>query len=225
LRRAALGVIRIIVENRLRLPLRQAFDAAYWKYVQMRAFADGPSPAPEEQVGAELLEFFAERLKTHLRGTGVRHDLVSAVFDLGDEDDLLRLLARVEALGAFLASPDGANLLTAYRRASNIVRAEERKDKTRYDGAVDPGLFAQPEETALHAELERATREIREHAASEDFAGAMAALARLRPFVDVFFDEVTVNADDPAVRANRLRLLSGIRSALGAVADFSKIEG
>jgi glycyl-tRNA synthetase beta chain len=228
LRRAALGVIRLIVENRLRLHLVPAFTAAFEAYAKTlpeiaRGAANGaPSGA---DVARELLEFFADRLKAHLRETGVRHDLISAVFALGDEDDLVRLLARVDALGTFLASPDGANLLTAYKRASNIVRREEKNDATRYDGAPDPALFAQPEESALFAELHRATPEITERAAREDFAGAMAALARLRPFVDVFFDRVTVNADDPALRANRLRLLSGIRSALGAVADFSKIEG
>jgi glycyl-tRNA synthetase beta chain len=224
LRRAALGIIRIIVENRLRLSLGEAFTSAYRHYEQTPAFAAN-APASHDDVSAELLAFFADRLKVHLRGTGVRHDLVSAVFELGDEDDLLRLLARVEALGAFLASPDGANLLSAYKRASNIVRAEERKDKTPYDGAVDPALFEQAEESQLHAELERTTREIRERAATEDFGGAMSALARLRPYVDVFFDKVTVNAEDGALRANRLRLLSGIRFALGAVADFSKVEG
>ncbi|HEY0395256.1 MAG TPA: glycine--tRNA ligase subunit beta [Candidatus Elarobacter sp.] len=224
LRRAALGVIRLIVENRLRLPLRNAVGRAYELYAdQLPQF--GPTAAAPDGVTVELLEFFADRLKVHLRAQGVRHDLVSAVFSLGDEDDLVRLLSRVDALGAFLASPDGADLLTAYKRASNIVRREESKDKTRYDGAPDPALFAQAEETELFAELERATGEIRDRTALEDFAGAMAALARLRPVIDVFFDKVTVNADDPALRANRLKLLAGIRSALGAVADFSKIEG
>jgi glycyl-tRNA synthetase beta chain len=228
LRRAALGVIRLIVENRLRLQLTPAFTAAFEAYAKtLPEIARDTAPgAPNgTEVARELLEFFADRLKAHLRETGVRHDLISAVFALGDEDDLVRLLARVDALGTFLASPDGANLLTAYKRASNIVRREEKNDATRYDGAPDPALFAQPEESALFTELHRATLEIAEHAEREDFAGAMAALARLRPFVDVFFDRVTVNADDPALRANRLRLLSGIRSALGAVADFSKIEG
>ncbi|HTD38080.1 MAG TPA: glycine--tRNA ligase subunit beta [Candidatus Limnocylindrales bacterium] len=224
LRRAALGVIRLIVENRLRLPLIAAFATAFDAYTKTLPEI-AQSARSGDDVARELLEFFADRLKAHLRETGVRHDLVSAVFGLGDEDDLVRLLARVDALGTFLASPDGANLLTAYKRASNIVRREEQKDRTRYDGAPDPSLFAQAEESALFTELQRATAEIHEHAEREDFAGAMAALARLRPFVDVFFDEVTVNAGDPALRANRLRLLSGIRSALGAVADFSKIEG
>jgi glycyl-tRNA synthetase beta chain len=224
LRRAALGAIRVIVENGLRLRLREQFVSAYRHYAQQPAFAKAAA-APPDDVAAELLEFFADRMKAHLRGTGSRHDLVSAVFAQDDEDDLVRALARVAALEAFLASPDGANLLTAYKRASNIVGREEKKDGARYDGAVDPALFAQPEETELFAELERTTAEIRAATAREDFAGAMAALARLRPYVDVFFDGVTVNADEPALRANRLKLLSGIRSALGAVADFSKIEG
>lgn len=224
LRRAALGVIRIVVENRLRLPLRAAIAIVYRAYEGLDVFRRN-APEPAGEVSAELLDFFADRLKVHLRGTGARHDLVSAVFAVGGEDDLLRLLARVEALGAFLASPDGANLLTAYRRASNIVRREESKDKTRYDGTPDPKLFAQPEETGLHAALNAAEATILDSAMHEDFAGAMAALARLRPYVDTFFEMVTVNADDPALRANRLRLLSGIRSALGAVADFSRIEG
>ncbi|HEY0615139.1 MAG TPA: glycine--tRNA ligase subunit beta [Candidatus Elarobacter sp.] len=223
LRRAALGAIRIIVENRLRLPLREAFSRAHALYAEQRPCFG--TAASENALADELLEFFADRLKVYLRERGVRHDLIAAVFSLGDEDDLVRLLARVDALAAFLGSQDGANLLTAYKRASNIVRREESKDKTRYDGAPEAALLVQPEETALAAELARATGEIRDAAAREDFAGAMAALARLRPFVDVFFDTVTVNADDTAVRANRLRLLSGIRSALGAVADFSKIEG
>jgi glycyl-tRNA synthetase beta chain len=224
LRRAALGAIRVIVENRLRLRLREQFVSSYRRYAQQPAFTKVAAAAADD-VAAELLEFFADRMKAHLRGTGVRHDLISAVFALGDEDDLVRALARVAALEDFLASPDGANLLTAYKRASNIVRREESKDDVRYDSAVEPALFAQPEETELFAELERTTAEIREATAREDFAGAMAALARLRPHVDVFFDRVTVNADDTALRANRLKLLSGIRDALGAVADFSKIEG
>jgi glycyl-tRNA synthetase beta chain len=224
LRRAALGAIRVIVENGLRLRLREQFVSAYRYYAQQPAFTKAAAGAADD-VAAELLEFFADRMKGHLRGSGVRHDLIFAVFALGDEDDLVRILARVAALEDFLASPDGANLLTAYKRASNIVRREAMKDGARYDGTVDPALFAQPEEMELFAELERTTAEIRKATAHEDFAGAMAALARLRPHVDVFFDRVTVNADDAALRANRLKLLSGIRDALGAVADFSKVEG
>ena len=223
LRRAALGIIRIIVENTLRLPLRAMLEYAYRIYAQNPAFVK--VAASDDAVIAELLEFFADRMKGHLRGSGVRHDLISAVFGLGDEDDLVRALARVAALEAFLAGADGANLVTAYKRASNIVSREEKKDGGRYDGAVDATLFAQPEEGELFGELQRTTVEIRAATEAEDFAGAMAALARLRPHVDVFFDRVTVNADDPALRANRLKLLSGIRTALGAVADFAKIEG
>jgi glycyl-tRNA synthetase beta chain len=224
LRRAALGVIRTIVENGLRLRLREQFAAAHRLYRAQPVFANAGA-APADDVTGELLEFFADRMRAHLRGTGARHDLVSAVFALGDEDDLVRALARVAALDAFLASLDGANLLTAYKRASNIVGREEKKDGVRYDGAPDALLFAQAEETELYAELQRATAEIHAATAREDFAGAMTALARLRPHVDVFFDRVTVNAGDPPVRVNRLKLLSGIRDALGAVADFSKIEG
>jgi glycyl-tRNA synthetase beta chain len=224
LRRAALGVIRLIVENTLRLPLRGAFARAHQLYAQQPAFALAAA-AGEAEVSHDLLAFFADRMKAHLRGLGVRHDVVAAVFASGDEDDLVRALARVNALEAFLATPDGGNLVAAYKRASNIVGREEKKDGARYDGAADPARFAQPEEGALFAELARAAEEIGEAAEREDFAAAMGALARLRPHVDRFFDEVTVNADDAALRTNRLRLLSGVRSALGAVADFSKIEG
>jgi glycyl-tRNA synthetase beta chain len=224
LRRAALGVIRIIVENGLRLPLREAFSAAYERYADDVPFrANATSPAAE--TADALLAFFADRLRVYLRERGARHDLVAAVFALGDEDDLVRLLKRVEALAAFLAGEDGANLVTAYKRASNIVRREEAKDNTAYDGSPNPALFATPEEAALADGLARATAEIGANALREDFAGAMAALARLRPAVDVFFDNVTVNAGDAALRANRLRLLAGIRSALEGVADFSKVEG
>jgi glycyl-tRNA synthetase beta chain len=209
LRRAALGVIRLILENKLRLPLLKIFRAAVEK--------GDPS--------AELLEFFADRLKVALRDQGVRHDLIAAVFALGGEDDLVRLLARVEALGAFLKSEDGANLLTAYRRASNIVRIEEGKDKTRYADAPNPALFKEPAEDVLAEKLKFATAESGKALEAEEFAGAMAALARLRLPVDEFFNKVTVNTDDRELRANRLRLLSQIRDTLNRVADFSKIEG
>jgi glycyl-tRNA synthetase beta chain len=214
LRRTALGVIRLILENRLRLPLLKIFRAAVEK--------GDPS--------AELLDFFADRLKVALRDQGVRHDLVAAVFAPvpgrgGGEDDLVRLLARVEALGAFLKSEDGANLLTAYRRASNIVRIEEGKDKTRYADAPDPSRFREPAENLLADKLKLATAESGKALEAEEFAGAMAALARLRVPVDEFFNKVTVNTDDRELRANRLRLLSQIRDTLNRVADFSKIEG
>jgi len=221
LRRAALGIIRLIVENGLRLPLAKALALAHRLYAEQRPGAEN---AAEFDAG-ELLAFFADRLKVHLREKGVRHDLVSAVFALGREDDLVRLLARVDALAKFLASEDGANLLTAYKRASNIVRIEERKDKISYDGDVDTALLRAGEERALLEGLASADNAIQTSIGREDFAGAMAALARLRPPVDAFFDKVTVNCDDSTLRANRLKLLARIRAALGGVADFSKIEG
>ncbi len=215
LRRAALGVIRLILENRLRLPLTSVFKHAGGLY-------DGIAGGLKPQ---NLLDFFADRLKVALREKGVRHDLISAVFALGGEDDLVRLLARVEALKLFLDSDDGANLLTAYKRASNIVRIEEKKDGKAYDEAAHTALLSAGEEKALHEALTVATRESAAALAAEDFAGAMAALARLRRPVDDFFDKVTVNCDDAALRVNRLRLLSQIRTTLHGVADFSEIEG
>jgi glycyl-tRNA synthetase beta chain len=206
LRRAALGVIRLILENGLRLPLRPVFDAA-------ADSVDG------------LLGFFADRLKVHLREKGVRHDLITALFSLGDEDDLVRLLARVDALGAFLKGEDGANLLAAYKRASNILRIEEKKDDASYTGAVDTGAFEQAEETVLHDRLSAVGETASIAIAKEDFTGGMAALAQLRAPLDAFFEDVTVNADDPKLRTNRLNLLSKIRTTLEGIADFSKIEG
>jgi glycyl-tRNA synthetase beta chain len=220
LRRAALGVIRLIVENGLRLSLTAAFDSAQQGYRHLEA-------AP---VAPALLEFFADRLKVALREKGVRHDLIAAVFASGDrsggqEDDLVRLLAKVEALAEFLAGEDGANLLVAYRRAANIVRIEEKKDKTRHGGAVAPALLELPEEQALLMALEEAEEQAEAELAREDFAGAMRALALLRRPLDAFFDKVTVNAEDAALRQNRLRLLARIGGTLGTVADFSAIEG
>ncbi|HUI17411.1 MAG TPA: glycine--tRNA ligase subunit beta [Alphaproteobacteria bacterium] len=227
LRRAALGAIRLIVENGLRFPLTHWLKRAFGLYLtQLPAFEKTlPEGRQPENVAADLLAFFADRLKAHLREKGVRHDLVTAVFASGAEDDLVRLLARVEALGTFLGSEDGANLLTAYKRASNIVRIEETKDKTHYDGGIAEALLAEEAEKALFKGLARAGGEIQVSLGREDFAAAMAALARLRPPVDAFFDKVTVNCGDKALRENRLKLLAGIRSALGGVADFAKIEG
>ncbi|WP_028465964.1 glycine--tRNA ligase subunit beta [Nisaea denitrificans] len=211
LRRAALGVIRLIVENKLRLPLGDAFTKAAGLYPGLGA-PDG------------LLDFFADRLKVHLREGGVRHDLVSAVFALGGEDDLVRLLARVTALQSVLSTDDGANLLAGVRRAGNIVRAEEKKDGATHDGATDDALLAQDEEKALSQALIVAEDGADKALAGEDFEAAMAALAGLRGPVDAFFDKVTVNVDDPAVRRNRLALLARVGSAAHRIADFSKIE-
>ena len=210
LRRAALGVIRLILENGLRLALLDVLRVAATDFVPFKA---------------ELLDFFADRLKAHLREKGTRHDLVSAVFALGGEDDLVRLLARVTALETFLASEDGENLLAGYKRATNIVRIEEKKDNTRYDGAADPALLVEPAERALYDGLTAAAEKLRAAVAGERFGEAMAALAVLRGPVDEFFDKVTVNCPDAERRRNRLLLLSQMRSALGLVADFSHIEG
>ncbi len=210
LRRAALGVIRIVTENGLRLPLAKVFKLA--------------DAAGKLDVG-EMLAFFADRLKVQMREKGVRHDLIEAVFSLGGEDDLVRLLRRVDALTAFLGTDDGANLLTAYRRAANIVAIEEKKDKTAYDGAVDEKLLAEAQEKRLNEVLALEEQALALTLGEEKYGDAMAALANMRAPVDAFFDHVTVNADDKALRANRLRLLSRIRAALNRVADFSKIEG
>ena len=220
LRRAALGVIRLVLENGLRLKLRQVFALAW--HDSLDNSADG---AERETAIRSLLDFFADRLKVHLREQGVRHDLVNAVFALGDEDDLVRLLARVEALKGFLASEDGANLLTAYKRATNIVQIEEKKDGTRYDGAVREELLAQDEEKALNAGLIAGTAVSNALVEKEDFDGAMAEMAKLRRPVDAFFDDVTVNCDDSDMRINRLRILSQIRATMKKVADFTLIEG
>ena len=217
LRRAALGIIRLVLENKLRLRLLDAFKAAY-AGLGSRVTSDA------NKVAGELLEFFADRLKVHLRDKGTRHDLVSAVFALGGEDDLVRLMARVGALKSFLDSDDGANLLVAYRRAANIVRIEEKKDKTAHT-TVNAADLAAPEAEALLMAIDAASVSAEAAAAKEDFVAAMGALATLRKPVDLFFDKVTVNADNPAHRKARLGLLNRIVTAMNRIADFSKIEG
>ena len=219
LRRAALGVIRLVIENKLRLPLLSILGAAFTIGSQARRGGFERDPA------AELLAFFADRLKVHLREKGVRHDLITAVFTLGGEDDLVRLLARVEALGKFLKSDDGANLLVAYRRAANIVRIEEKQDGRSYDGPARREALVMAEEKVLAARLEAAQASAKAALAREAFDEAMTALAGLRGAVDEFFDRVTVNTEKPELRENRLRLLSEIRATLNRVADFSQIEG
>jgi glycyl-tRNA synthetase beta chain len=188
--------------------------------------SEGYDPAiHQQQVSADLLAFFADRLKVLLRDEGKPHDLVDAVFALGD-DDLVRIVARVEALDAFLKSDDGANLLAGVKRATNILRAEQKKNPGEaYDGAPDAGRFTAPEEKALGAALDTALAALEPQLAAEDFAGAMASLSALRGPVDAFFDKVLVNDADAAVRLNRLRLLSRIGQAAGRVADFSLISG
>lgn len=213
LRRAALGIIRLILENNLRASLINIFKeaAAFGNY------SNDPSD--------DLMSFFADRLKVHLKEKGVRHDLIDAVFALGGEDDLVRLIKRVEALQEFLGTEDGGNLLAGRKRAANILSIEEKKDSAEYRDAPDVSLFQQDEERALASALDATRPNIEVAIADENFVEAMQALAGLRAPVDAFFDEVTVNADDAALRVNRLKLLNGIRSALDGVADFSKIEG
>lgn len=200
LRRAALGVIRIIVENGVRLPLLSVTKS-----------------------DVDLLSFFHDRLKVYLRDKGARHDLIDAVISAQD-DDLLPVTSRVAALGIFLDSDDGKNLLAGTKRAANILAAEEKKG-TAIAAEVDPALFRDPTEGALLQAINHAETEAGPAVAAQDFAGAMQALSVLRAPVDAFFDAVLVNDDDLAVRANRLALLARIRNATGQVADFSKIAG
>ena len=210
LRRAALGVIRIVLENQLRLSLTPVIGRA-------------PRGAA---VARDLLAFFADRLKVYLRDKGARHDLIDAVFALPGQDDLLMIVRRVEALGRFLDTEDGASLLAGYRRAANILRAEEKKDGAEaFHATHDPAALVDPKERTLDAALAKAGAEARTKIAAEDFEGAMRALSALRTPVDEFFRDVTVNADDAALRSNRLRLLNALRAAMHGVADFSKIVG
>jgi glycyl-tRNA synthetase beta chain len=239
LRRAALGVIRIVLENGLRLPLRPLL-AGHDDSLRRRLAArrdDAPAARNSAASVADLLSFFADRLKVQLRDQGARHDLVDAVFALGArsaegatghenvQDDLLLIVRRVEALGKFLDTDDGRNLLAGFKRAANILRIEEKKDGRSYAGAPDATLLKEPQEKALAVAVEEARREAAAAVEQEDFAAAMTAMAKLRPAVDAFFDKVTVNAEDKALRENRLKLLNEIREATRAVADFSRIEG
>jgi glycyl-tRNA synthetase beta chain len=198
LRRAALGVIRILLQSRTRLPLKRF-------------------------VSDDLLAFFADRLKVLLREQGQRHDLVDAVFALGD-DDIVRIVSRVNALDAFLQTEDGANLLAGYKRAVNILKAEDKKGPLPTGEPVDMPN-APPEEAGLVIALGHAEIEIGKALEKEDFAAAMRELAALRAPVDAFFDKVLVNSEDPAERENRLRLLAKVRDAMGRVADFGQITG
>jgi len=214
LRRAALGAIRLILENSLRLPLTDIFEAASELQIV------------ENKLDAEeLLGFFADRLKVHLKEQNVRHDYISAAFALGGQSDLVRLMARVSALTDFLGSDDGANLLIAYRRAANILKIEEKKDSQSYDQEVKTDLLTEAAEVAL-AERMRDVAGLVSGAISHDaFEAAGTAAATLRKPVDDFFEDVTVNAENSAVRVNRLALLSSIRKSLDQLADLSKIEG
>jgi len=215
LRRAAQGLIRIILDNSLRVELRSSFLVAQ------------PDSMKRGWVADELVNFTADRLKVHLREQGIRHDMIAAAFSRADraEDDLVRLLRRVAALSSFLKTEDGGSLLTAYRRASNIVSIEERRDKRSYEPPDDPGLLQLSQEKVLTEALGKVDGLTRELLRQERFEDAMIALSRLRGPVDEFFDKVTVNVDEPELRENRLRLLSRIRAVMNQVADFSQIEG
>jgi glycyl-tRNA synthetase beta chain len=269
LRRAALGVIRIVLENDLRLPLMRillwhgfpvflkvtneelssALRGVYKVMVDLwikeaplivpglpkrgeqhtpiedRDLTQHPQFKRASASAVSLLEFFADRLKVHLREKGARHDLIDAIFALGGQDDLALIVKRVEALGEFLKTDDGAVLLTGVKRATNIIRDEEKKDKKSYAGAADPSLLREPQERVLYEAIQKVKKDTVAAINVENFAGAMRALAELRAPVDAFFDKVTVNAPDAALRANRLALLSEIRAATLNVADFSKIAG
>lgn len=222
LRRAALGVIRIVLENDLRVSLIKRISAAHAEYDKQ---GRQPVKGSEEEITADLLDFFADRLKVHLREEGTRHDLIDAVFALPGQDDLALIVKRVEALAKFLETDDGANLLAGIKRAASILAIEEKKDKTSYDGDYDLKLLEAPEELSLAAAIEATKQDTRAAIAVENFEGAMRALADLRRPVDAFFDKVTVNVEDQRLRQNRLRLLSQIRAATMTVADFSKIAG
>jgi glycyl-tRNA synthetase beta chain len=262
LRRAALGVLRIILNNKLRIPVfRWLFahtvvfatqlqsgaisDAPYREHMPPSTLIIGPLDLGQKIVEevkehgppaglskdsiapmlVRLMIFFADRLEFQLRHQAARYDLVNAVFALEGQDDLWLVVHRVEALGKFLDTEDGKNLLAGYKRATNIIRIEEKKDGRDYTGAPDPKLYNQPEEKALAQTIDVAKAEATRAVAAEDFAAAMRAMAKLRPHVDAFFDKVTVNVEDKPLRENRLKLLNEIRAATRAVADFSKIEG
>ena len=240
LRRAALGAIRIILSNNLRLNMAEMFGMATEGYLGqgktfIRDFVDKAGEGANELsglkasfdavTGSGLREFFADRLKVQLREQGARHDLADAVLALPGENDLLMIARRVEALGKFLDTDDGKNLLAGVKRAANILRIEEKKDGRVYGGGPDAALLKEPEEKALAQAIDAVTGEASAAVASEDFASAMSAIAKLRPAVDAFFEKVTVNADDKSLRENRLKMLNRIREATRAVADFSKIGG
>ncbi|MGB6984183.1 MAG: glycine--tRNA ligase subunit beta, partial [Methylocella sp.] len=232
LRRAALGVIALILENKLRFRLRWLFDKAF----EQAAYSKESEP---ELLFSELMSFFSERLKVYLRERGTRHDLIDAVFALPGQDDLLLFVSRVEALQHFLDTEDGKNLLAGYRRAANIVRAEEKNDgQGAFDGACDPRLLQDPAEKRLSEHIRNLHRDTQlylfladrdagrpEFAGQTPFEDALKSLASLRRPVDLFFEKVMVNAEDPQLRFNRLRLLSELRTAMHRVADFSKIAG
>ncbi|RWO80786.1 MAG: glycine--tRNA ligase subunit beta [Mesorhizobium sp.] len=224
LRRAALGVVRILVENGIRLALMPTFGSAYeWaNYLDKNAITTLEGKA-EQIYPSDLLAFFHDRLKVYLRDQGARHDLIDAVIT-PRSDDLLQIVRRVQALGSFLDTEDGKNLLAGTKRAANILAAEEKK-KTTIAENVEPARFREEAEKSLFAAVNQAEKEAGQAIHNEDFSATMLALSALREPVDSFFERVLVNDEDQAVRANRLALLARIRAATDQVADFSKIAG
>ncbi len=226
LRRAALGVIRILSENGISLPLEPVFEAAYMirREQGSKSEVETADETAQDLGQPDLLAFFHDRLKVSLRDAGARHDLVDAVIT-AESDDMLEIVRRVEALSALLGSEDGQNLLAGYRRAANILAAEEKKDGRSYGGdfAFRDGLMA--EEASLQHALTSADTQVRQAVAGNDYDTAIRALATLRGPVDAFFEAVLVNDPDPAVRINRLNLLAGLRDTMRRVADFSKVAG
>jgi glycyl-tRNA synthetase beta chain len=219
LRRAALGVIRLVLENNCELSLRDVIVQACSEYQ-----GDETQKTEVGELTRDLLSFFHDRLKVYLRDQGRRHDLIDAV--IGDDaDDLQLIVRRVEALSDFLASEDGKALLSGSKRAANILRAEEKKDGRTFEGTVSPELLNHAAEKALAEAVDAAVSKAKTAVGSHDFATAMEALAQLRAPVDAFFEDVMVNDENPQIRENRLNLLNRIRQATQTVADFSKIEG
>lgn len=212
LRRAALGVVRILLENNVRISLKSVLDMARMTVGDQQTDID------------DLLAFFGDRLKQYLRDAGMRHDLIDAVFGRGD-DDLVSIVKRVEALNLFLDNEDGQNLLAGYKRAANILKAEEKKDGCTYRGTPEPRLFEADEEAELYAALTVANDAASEALAADDFTSAMAALSCLRTPLDNFFEAIIVNSDHSDVRHNRLLMLVAIRDGLHGVANFSLIAG
>jgi glycyl-tRNA synthetase beta chain len=220
LRRAALGVIRIVLTSSLELSPRGMFE------MHVKRFRPEMSDTEMSTAGVDFVDFFNDRLKVQLREQGARHDLVDAVLYLGSiEASIVSIVRRVEALGKFLDTEDGKNLLAGYKRAINIIRIEEKKDRRNYNQWSDGSLYRQEEERALARAIEAAREKGRDAVAREDYEAAMRAMAQLRPHVDRFFDKVTVNVEDKQLRENRLKLLNEIREATRTVADFSRIEG
>lgn len=221
LRRAALGVIRIILENKLRLSLKALFAKSYHLYTDKLK-----GLRPENEVAKDLMQFFIERLKVALKDQGIRFDLVEAVFASNSEnDDFFESQALVYALKDFLATENGANLITAYKRGANILRIEEKKDAKTYKGDVSIEMLGEQPEKDLLVALTQTSNKMQACFDKKDFIGCMNAMSEMRKPVDTFFEKIMVNAPDPKVRINRLQLLGLLRQTMNPIAEFSKLEG